>query len=150
MPLAVEKRLMLSDYKGENLQGKGCGPVMTELTIDDIKEDAAKEENDMIVRRFVSMVGYDYIRHDKTGKAQIYPDWSDDTKVFWEEIESRLKEVTVLDFDIEQFKKLVNDEIDDHKWHLKHGQDYTHSYHAGIKDGMYKTLVFLNRCTKKR
>lgn len=35
------------------------------MSIEDIQNDARKEDGEMLIRRFVSNVGYDYIQHHK-------------------------------------------------------------------------------------
>ncbi len=118
---------------------------MKEYTLSDMKFDAATEDNDMLLRRLIRLVGYDYVAHEKKDTAQIHPDFSEETKVFWEEVEHRLNAPTVLAFDRERCRKEINKDIEDQNWHLKHGQDYTHSYHAGIKNGLYKALGIMEK-----
>lgn len=119
---------------------------MIEITKEDIIKDAATEDNEMLLRRFVGMVGYDYIQHDKRNTSQIHPDFSDDTRIFWKEIESRLKAPTTLNFDREQFLKEMGENIADQDYSVKHGQDYVKSYHAGIKSGLNIALGLMNQC----
>lgn len=120
---------------------------MIEITKEDIIKDAATEDNEMLLRRFVGMVGYDYVQHDKRNTSQIHPDFSEDTKIFWKEVEKRLNAPTTLNFDREQFLKRMDEEIKDQDYSVKHGQDYVKSYHAGIKSGLNIALSIADSCT---
>ena len=46
------------------------------MSIEDIQNDARKEDGEMLIRRFVSNVGYDYIQHHKKKTARVHPDFS--------------------------------------------------------------------------
>ena len=120
---------------------------MTEVTIDDIKQDAASEDNEMLLRRFVGMVGYDYVTDHQKHTANFHPEFSDDTKVFWEEIERRLNAPTVLDFDRDAYKKQIHAVVNKQEWYIKHGQAHMLSYHAGVKSGLQTALEIANKNT---
>ena len=72
----------------------------------------AQESNEMLLRIFVSAIGYDYIAHHEKHTAQIHPDFSEDTVKLWKEIESRLKAPTCLAFDIDKAYEMLKEEID--------------------------------------
>ena len=57
------------------------------MTREDIENDCRREDNEMLVRRFVGNVGYDYIQHHKKNTSNVHPDFSDETRIVWEEIE---------------------------------------------------------------
>ena len=59
-------------------------------TEQEIRNDYAREDNEMLVRRFVAAVGCDYVEHAYKNTNQIDPDFSEETKIIWEEIENRL------------------------------------------------------------
>lgn len=123
----------------------------SELATEEIKEDAAKEDNDMIVRRFVAMVGHDYYIHHKRKEeehiAQIHPDFSEDTRIFWHEIESRLKEPTTLNFDISScIKKLEKMALDQSEMCKR--ADYSSSYHYGLKTAYWDAIRIIRDFTK--
>ena len=39
------------------------------MSVEDIQIDARREDGDMLIRRFVSNVGYDYIQHSRENTA---------------------------------------------------------------------------------
>ena len=69
------------------------------MTREDIENDYRREDNEMLVRRFVGHVGYDYIQHHKKNTSKVHPDFSDETRIVWEEIEERLQKPVAIGFD---------------------------------------------------
>lgn len=121
---------------------------MIELTKQDRIDDAAREDDEMLIRRFVSAVGYDYIQHHKKDTAQVYPDFSEETQIFWQEIENRLKGTTVLDFDREgALAELRENGKEQAK--LCQTADSTSSYHFGLKQAYYNAMRIIENHTKK-
>ena len=118
-----------------------------EISKEELIHDAETEENDMIVRRFVGMVGYDYIKHHKKNTPQIHPDFSENTRIFWEEIESRLKEPTVLNFD---WQACVNqlEEQARQQTGLCQIADYSSSYHYGLKTAYWDAIKIIKENIK--
>ena len=51
------------------------------MTREDIENDYRREDNEMLVRRFVGHVGYDYIQHHKKNTSNVHPDFSDETRI---------------------------------------------------------------------
>lgn len=124
-----------------------------EPTAEEIRDDAAKEKNDMIVRRFVAMVGHDYYAHYRKKEsehiAQIHPDFSEDTRIFWREIESRLKEPTVLNMDIKNCIYTLEQDAKEQAEMCKRA-DYASSYHYGLKNAYYEAIkVIRDHCKVK-
>ena len=121
---------------------------MIEITKQDRIDDAAREDDEMLIRRFVAAVGYDYIQHHKKKTAQIHPDFSEETLVFWREIKSRLKGATVLDFNREgamaELKENYTNQAD-----LCKKADYSSSYHFGLKNGFSDAMRIIEKHTKK-
>lgn len=109
----------------------------------------AQESNEMLLRIFVSAIGYDYISHHEKSTAQIHPDFSDDTVKLWKEIESRLKAPTCLAFDIDKAYEMLKEEIDKQYGIIKQNEYATQSYHAGIKTGLNVACSIMRLCTKK-
>lgn len=121
---------------------------MIELTKQDRIDDAAREDDEMLIRRFVAAVGYDYIQHHKKDTAQIHPDFSEETQIFWREIESRLKGTTVLDFDREgALAELRENGKEQAK--ICQTTDSTSSYHFGLKQAYYDAMRIIENHTKK-
>lgn len=124
-----------------------------EPTAEEIIKDAAKEDNNMIVRRFVAMVGHDYYSHYKRKEeehiAQIHPDFSENTRLFWREIEARLNEPTVLYFNKVKCIDLLTKEAMDQSELCKRA-DYTSSYHYGLKQAYWDTIKIINDCINPR
>lgn len=112
-------------------------------TEEEIKLDAAKEDNDMIVRRFVGMVGYDYINHYKKNTPQIHPDFSAETRIFWREIESRLKEPTTLKFKWKECIECLEKKAKDQAAMCKTA-DHTSSYHYGLKSAYWEAIRIIS------
>lgn len=96
------------------------------------REQIAKLENKYLLGMFVTCIGADY---QTDYEPKIYPNWSEDSKRLWTEIESRMKEPTVLDFDkdgcIEQIRQEIRKQNE-----LASPPDYTTSYHVGIASGL--------------
>lgn len=121
---------------------------MIELTKQDRIDDAAREDDEMLIRRFVAAIGYDYIQHYKKDTAQIHPDFSEETQIFWREIKSRLKGTTVLDFDREgALDELKENGKEQAK--LCQTADFTSSYHFGLKQAYYDAMRIIENHTKK-
>lgn len=97
------------------------------------KDDIAKMDNETLIGTFVSNVGYDY---STDYSPHAYPDWSEETKDLWSEIENRMQKPTVLDFDGESCIGRIREEIQKQK-DITDGQaDYSTSYHVGIISGL--------------
>ena len=109
----------------------------------------AQESNEMLLRIFVSAIGYDYIAHHEKHTAQIHPDFSEDTVKLWKEIESRLKAPTCLAFDIDKAYEMLKEEIDKQYGIIKLNEYATQSYHAGIKTGLNVAYSIIRLCIKK-
>lgn len=121
---------------------------MIEITEQERIDDAAREDDKMLIRHFVGAIGYDYIQHHKKNTAKIHPDFSEDTRIFWREIESRLKGTTVLDFDREgalaELKEKGKQQAE-----LCKIADYSTSYHYGLKCAYYEAMRIIEEHTKK-
>lgn len=109
----------------------------------------AQESNEMILRIFVSAIGCDYIAHHKKNTAQFHPDFSEDTKSLWEEIESRLNAPTCLSFDIDAAYSMLNEEIEKQRGIINQNEYSTQSYHAGIKTGLNVAIQIMKLCIKR-
>lgn len=121
---------------------------MIEITKQDRMDDAAREDDEMLIRRFVAAVGYDYIQHHKKHTAQIHPDFSEETLVFWDEIKSRLKGTVVLDFDREGALAELREKGKEQA-KLCQTADFTSSYHFGLKQAYYDAMRIIENHTKK-
>lgn len=109
----------------------------------------AQESNEMILRIFVSAIGCDYIAHHKKNTAQFHPDFSEDTKSLWKEIESRLNAPTCLSFDIDAAYSMMNEEIEKQCGIINQNEYATLSYHAGIKTGLNVACSIMRLCIRK-
>lgn len=47
------------------------------MTKEEMGNHYRREDNEMLVRRFVGHVGYDYIQHHKKNTAKVHPDFSE-------------------------------------------------------------------------
>jgi hypothetical protein len=121
-----------------------------EMTDDELKDYYAREEDEMLIRSFVASVGYDYVEHDHKNVPQINPDFSRETKIMWEEIESRLKGSTVLNFDRDKCISLIKEEAKNQEDLIKkHGPNYTTSYHVGLKNAHWDDIRIIEKCITK-
>ena len=109
----------------------------------------AQESNEMLLRIFVSAVGFDYIAHYKRNTAQIHPDFGEDTIALWHEIESRLKQPECLTFDKEKAYEMLNEEINKQYGIIQQNEVATLSYHAGIESGLRLAKSIIKECTKR-
>lgn len=109
----------------------------------------AQESNEMILRFFVSAIGYDYIAHHEKHTAQVHPDFSEDTVKLWKEIESRLKAPTCLTFDVDKAYEMLKEEIDKQYGIIQQNEYATQSYHAGIKTGLNVAIQIMKLCIKR-
>lgn len=119
-----------------------------EITEQEIRNDYAREDNSMLIRRFVAAVGHDYIQHDKKNTSQIHPDFSKETQIIWEEIESRLNTPTVLNFDKDKCLSIIRGQAKDQEEMCKRA-DYTSSYHYGLKQAHYEDIRIIKECITK-
>lgn len=107
------------------------------------KNQIAKLDNNLLVSMFVSNVGADY----KTDYSpHIHPDFSDDTKALWSEIEVRIHGRETLDFDRKKFLSRCNEELKKQDDILNAGPDYSTSYHYGIRSGLNIALRIMSEC----
>ena len=122
---------------------------MKEITPKNLTDNIAREDNEMLIRRFVAAVGYDYIEHDKKHSAQIHPDFSEDTIALWQEIEDRLHGTVTLVFDREQCESEIHKRMREQGEIMKEGATYTSSYHYGIHSGLSIALRIVEDCVTK-
>ena len=109
----------------------------------------AQESNEMLLRIFVSAIGFDYIAHHKKNTAQFHPDFSEDTISLWHEIESRLKQPECLNFDAEKAMEMLKEEIDKQYGIIQQREMATLSYHAGIESGLRLAKTIIRDCMKR-
>ena len=96
------------------------------MSVKDIQIDARREDGDMLIRRFVSNVGYDYIQHSK-------------------EIEERLQKPVVIGFDREKCIARLREE-GSKQAELCSRTDSTSSYHYGLKQAYYDAIRIVEGC----
>ena len=118
------------------------------MAIEDIQNDARKEDGEMLIRRFVSNVGYDYIQHHKKGTAKVHPDFSEETRIFWKEIESRLIKPVTIGFDRDKCISKLR-EAAAKQAQLCSEADYASSYHYGLKQAYYDAIRIVEDCLSK-
>ena len=101
------------------------------------RDEIARETNEMLVRRFVAAVGYDY-KQDYS--PHIYPDFSEDTVALWEEIEWRMTTPECLNFNLDDCLNKIKSEIATQNDILNSGVGYATSYHYGVRTGLGMAL----------
>lgn len=109
----------------------------------------AQESNEMLLRIFVSAVGFDYIAHHQRNTAQLHPDFGEDTIALWHEIESRLKQPECLTFDKESAYEKLNEEINKQYGIIQQNEVATLSYHAGIESGLRLAKSIIRECIRR-
>lgn len=117
------------------------------MTREELEKDARIEDGEMLVRRFVAFVGYDYIEHDKKKTAHIHPDFSESTKVFWEEIKNRLQKPVVINFDREKYISKLEHEAENQAEMCRRA-DYASSYHYGLRQAYLDAIRIIEDCLK--
>ena len=115
---------------------------------DERKDSIAKEDDEMLIRYFVAGIGYDYIEHHEKHTSQIYPDFSERTIDLWNEIKSRLKGTTVLDFDREGAIGELREKGKQQSL-LCETADHTSSYHYGLKSAYYEAIRIIEKHTRR-
>ena len=118
------------------------------MTREDIENDYRREDNEMLVRRFVGHVGYDYIQHHKKNTSKLNPDFSDETRIVWEEIKERLKKPVAIGFDREKCIAKLKEEADKQS-KLCGRADYASSYHYGLKQAYCDAIRIIEDCLTK-
>ena len=118
------------------------------MSIEDIQNDARKEDGEMLVRRFVGHVGYDYIQHHKKKTARVHPDFSDETRIFWKELEERLQKPVTIGFDRDKCISKLREKAAKQA-ELCSNADYASSYHYGLKQAYYDAIRIVEDCLSK-
>lgn len=101
------------------------------------KNGIARESNEMLLRRLVAAVGYDY-KQDYS--PHIYPDFSDDTVAMLGEVERRMTAPKCLSFDREECIAEIRRSINKQDAIVNGGDYSTVSYHYGIRSGLNMAL----------
>ena len=110
------------------------------------KEDTAKEKSENLVGRFLLCAAVDLAEHRKANKAKIWPEWSEETKLWWEEIDSRMKEPACLNFDREEAQKRIKEKIDQQRKIMGRGLEHDTSWRVGIVDGLWDAWNIMEDC----
>lgn len=107
-----------------------------------------REDNEMLVRRFAGNVGYDYIQHHKKNTAKIHPDFSEETRIAWKEIEERLQKPVTIGFDREKCISMLKEKAAKQA-ELCSTADYASSYHYGLKQAYWEAIRIIEDCLTK-
>lgn len=118
------------------------------MTVEEIQDYARREDGEMLLRLFVKDVGYDYLQHHKKNTAKIHPEFSDETRIYWEEIEKRMQKPVVIGFDKENCIALLREKASRQAEMCKTA-DYTSSYHYGLKEAYYDAISIIESCLSK-
>lgn len=118
------------------------------MTREEMQNHYRKEENEMLVRRFVGHVGYDYVEHHEKKTAQLHPDFSEETRIVWKEIEERLQKPVTLGFDREKCISMLKEEAAKQSAMCSKA-DYTSSYHYGLKEAYWDAIRIIEDCLTK-
>lgn len=115
---------------------------------EELEKDARIEDGEMLIRRFVSKIGYDYLQHHKKNTAKIHPEFSEETRIFWKEIEDRLQKPVVIGFDRENCIAILRKKASEQAEMCKRA-DYSSSYHYGLKEAYYEAIRIIEDCLVK-
>lgn len=106
------------------------------------KDQIAREDNSMLIRRFVAAVGHDY---SQDYAPHLYPTFSEDTVALWDEIESRLKEPRCVNFQRDACLSELREEVKKQDGILAGGPDYATSYHYGLRSGLNTAIGIVEK-----
>lgn len=118
------------------------------MTKEEMQNHYRKEENEMLLRRFAGHVGYDYIKHHEKQTAQWHPDFSEETRIVWQEIEERLQKPVTIGFDRENCISMLKEEAAKQA-EMCTRADYTSSYHFGLKQAYWDAIRIIEDCLVK-
>lgn len=118
------------------------------MTREEMQNHYRREENEMLVRRFVGHVGYDYIEHHKKNVARTHPDFSEETRIVWEEIEERLQKPVTIGFDREKCISMLKEEAAKQA-EMCSRADYASSFHFGLKQAYGDAIRIVEGCLTK-
>jgi len=110
------------------------------------REDTAKEESENLVGRFIICAAVDLADHRAAHKAEIWPEWSEETKLWWEEIDSRMKEPVCLNFDWKEAQKRIEEKADQQKKIMGSRQEHDTSWRVGLRDGLWDAWRIMEDC----
>ena len=108
------------------------------------KNATAREDPKFALGSFIMCVAVDLANKDKHDPA-IWPEWSEDTKLWWEEIEQRMTRPACLNFDWEAAKQEIRDAVENEEHFLKGNQDHMTSWRVGIKDGLWRAYNIIEK-----
>lgn len=118
------------------------------MTKEEMQNHYRKEENEMLLRRFVGHVGYDYVEHQEKQTAQWHPDFSEETRIVWEEIAERLQKPVTIGFDREKCISMLKEKAAKQA-EMCTRADYTSSYHFGLKQAYWDAIRIIEDCLVK-
>ena len=118
------------------------------MSKEDVQNDARKEDGEMLIRRFVSNVGYDYIQHHKKMSSKVHPEFSEETRFFWKEIEERLHNPVALGFDRDKCISMLKEKAEKQA-KLCSSVDSMSSYHYGLKQAYWDAMRIVEDCLTK-
>ena len=118
------------------------------MTKEEMGSNYRREDNEMLVRRFVGHVGYDYIQHHKKNTAKVHPDFSEETRIVWKEIEERLQKPVTICFDREKCISILKEKAAKQAV-LCSKADYASSYHYGLKQAYWESIRIIEDCLAK-
>lgn len=112
------------------------------------KNITARENPKFIVGSLIMCVAMDLANKDKHDPS-IWPEWSEDTKAWWTEIEERMTRPACLNFDWEAAKKEIREAVENEEHFLNGSSDYmTSSWRFGVKDGLWKAYGIMEKYVK--
>ena len=111
------------------------------------KDITAREDPKYVIGHLIMSVAVDLANKDKHDPA-IWPEWSEETKSWWDEIEQRMTRPACLGFDWEAAKKEIREAVDNEEHFLKGDRDYMTSWRVGIKDGLWKAYNIMEKYVK--
>ncbi len=111
------------------------------------KDITAREDPKYVIAHLIMSVAVDLANKDKHDPA-IWPEWSVETKAWWDEIEQRMTRPACLSFDWEAAKNEIREAVDNEEHFLKGNRDYMTSWRVGIKDGLWRAYNIMEKYVK--
>ena len=111
------------------------------------KDITAREDPKYVIGHLIMSVSADLANINPYEPA-IWPEWSEDTKAWWDEIEQRMNRPACLNFDWEAAKKEIREAVENEEHFLKGNRDHMTSWRVGIKDGLWRAYNIMEKYVK--
>lgn len=111
------------------------------------KDITAREDPKYVISHLIMSVAADLANKDKHDPA-MWPEWSEESKAWWDEIEQRMTRPACLNFDWEAAKKEIREAVENEENRINRNRDYMTSWCVGMKDGLWKAYNIMEKYVK--